>query len=133
MPSPAHAMVSPHSRWPSTRRRHHPAAGGDHAVRTTQRLTIATDPPAATCQGERRGAVLFSASRSAIVSKSRNPIRITCSAPGFEDATMSVDSSVSAMGIAGALTVDFGITDYATGALNKYPETVAITLKPKAR
>ncbi len=102
---------------------------------TSQVITVATDPPAATCSAFRQGAPLFQTSAGhsrAIVSKSRHAIDLTCTAPGFEDTSVAVNSSISAMGVASMATFDFGITDYATGALNKYPDSVTVTLKPKA-
>lgn len=102
---------------------------------TDQTITVATDPPNSFCFGSRAGKLIFDThpgGNKVTVSKSRLPIELICSAAGFDTGTVAVDSSASPWGVAGALTIDFGITDYATGALNKYPETVLVTLKPTA-
>lgn len=98
---------------------------------TTQPITIVTDPPLARCAGIREGKTLFSTGAgggTVLVSKSRHGIDLTCTASGYLPAHQLVDSSVSAMGAAG-MAIDFGLTDYATGALNKYPDQVQVTLQ----
>lgn len=102
---------------------------------TSQVITIKTDALAASCTGTRQGEYLFRVSGDsdrAIVSKSRHAIDLACSAPGYDDAQQEIRSSISALGIASMVAFDFGLTDYATGALNKYPSAITITLKPKA-
>lgn len=100
---------------------------------TTQNIAITAEPPTASCAGYREGAVLFTTGQgggTVLVSKSRHAIDLRCQAPGYVPAHQLVDSSVSTMGAVG-VGVDFGLTDYATGALNKYPDRVLVTLQPQ--
>lgn len=102
---------------------------------TTQQIAVVTSPPGAQCVGYREGQPVLMAvggGAPANVDKSRHAIDLTCSSPGYDPAHLTVDSSVSTMGAIG-VGIDFGLTDYATGALNKYPDSVTVTLKPKAR
>ena len=96
---------------------------------TTQSLAIATSPPGADCVGTRQGERLFAvrSGDQVIVSKSRHPIVIRCTSGQLAGDTV-VESRVTTMGAAG-VALDFGLTDYATGALNAYPAAVTIPLK----
>lgn len=64
------------------------------------------------------------------VGKSRKDLIITCMAQGYDVKTVRIESSTSGWGVAGAVTLDLGITDYMTGALNKYPESISVVLIP---
>jgi uncharacterized protein YceK len=100
---------------------------------TDQSIAVNLQPKTAVCTATRQGETLGSVSaRNTIlhVSKSRHDIYLTCSAPGYLDQTAKVVSSASAGGVASIFLFDFGITDYATGALNKYPPSVAVSLAP---
>jgi hypothetical protein len=101
---------------------------------TSQQIAVVTSAPSASCKGIREGKALFTMPAGdlrATVDKSRHAILLTCMAPGFQTAQLTVESSVSTMGAVG-VGMDFGLTDYATGALNKYPDTVTVILKPLA-
>jgi hypothetical protein len=63
------------------------------------------------------------------VPKSRTDLFVTCTAPGYKPKFVRLTSEASGWGITGALLLDFGIVDYATGALNKYPGTLIIVLE----
>ena len=100
---------------------------------TSQTIALSVTPQNASCTGSRNGeqvGTYDSASGSFHVGKSRNALTITCEAPGYRQRSIRIDSDASGWGVAGALTLDFGLTDYATGALNKYPAQAAITLEP---
>lgn len=102
---------------------------------TDQEIAVVSNATGASCAGTREGRPLFTMPAGylrATVDKSRHAIRLTCSAPGFETTSLTVESHVSTMGAVG-VGIDLGLTDYATGALNKYPDSVTVILKPKAR
>lgn len=97
---------------------------------TSQQLTIETDPRGAQCVGTRQGERLFTVQEGqpVTISKSRHGIAVECTAPGMV-AHVLVDSHVTTMGAVG-VTIDGGLTDYATGALNAYPSAVFVRLSP---
>jgi hypothetical protein len=66
------------------------------------------------------------------VPKSRDDISVECAAPGYEKQTMNIESSASGWGVVGCFLIDLCITDYSTGALNKYPKTISVKLKQLA-
>ena len=100
---------------------------------TSQSMRINSSPRSAVCEAARQGEVLGSTSASSPVlqlTKSRHDILLTCSAPGYETASAVIPSSASSNGVASIFVFDLGITDYVTGALNKYPSAASVTLKP---
>ena len=100
---------------------------------TDQSITVYLSPEDATCDVYREGARLTRISKDnkfLNISKSKNELVIECEAPDHYDETIMLDSSASGWGIVGCFLIDLCITDYSTGALNKYPETVNITLAP---
>lgn len=102
---------------------------------TSQEIRVDTTPAVASCSGLRNGTPTGTydpVSRIYHVDKSRNDIVFTCKAPGYRDKTVSLVSEASGWGVAGALTLDFGLIDYSTGALNKYPPTLTMALEPLA-
>ncbi|MGK9164926.1 hypothetical protein KXR53_01440 [Inquilinus limosus] len=102
---------------------------------TSQEIRVDVTPAVASCSGTRKGAPTGTydpVSHIYKVDKSRNDILFTCKAPGYRDKTVTLVSSASGWGVAGALTLDFGLVDYATGALNKYEPTLTVTLEPQA-
>jgi hypothetical protein len=102
---------------------------------TSQEIRVDTTPAVASCSGLRKGVPTGTydpVSRIYHVDKSRNDIVFTCKAPGYNDKTVSLVSEASGWGVAGALTLDFGLIDYSTGALNKYPPTLTMALEPLA-
>lgn len=98
---------------------------------TSQTIDVQTAPPGATCRAQREGAALFTITTPAAVtvSKSRHGFALECETADQVGAVF-VDSHVTTMGAAG-VALDFGLTDYATGALNAYPPSVLVELKPK--
>jgi hypothetical protein len=100
---------------------------------TDQEITIKTDPSSAICEARQKGKLVGSTSaRSPVltVGKSRKDLIITRLAEGYEPQTARIESGTSGWGVAGAVTLDLGITDYMTGALNKYPEAISVVMMP---
>ena len=98
---------------------------------TDQEITVKLAPENTVCSVNRKGAEVGSISKTNsifVVGKSRNPLYFKCSAPGFQENIVRIDSSASGWGVAGCFLWDLCLTDYATGALNSYPETVTIAL-----
>jgi hypothetical protein len=103
---------------------------------TNQTISVNLTPESANCTASRQGSpvgTISAASRNLTVSKSRYDIVLRCSAPDYETADVKVESGASGWGVAGAFTLDFGLTDWATGALNKYPDSVTIALNQKPK
>jgi hypothetical protein len=101
---------------------------------TNQSISVNMTPETATCIATRQGAQIgqvSATSRTLSVSKSRYDIILRCSAQGHETAEVKIESGASGWGVAGAFTIDFGLTDWATGALNKYPDSVNVALAQK--
>ena len=99
---------------------------------TTQEIFISLTPESAACDGYRDEMIVGSyapATKSMKVSKSRNDLVIRCKAPGYRDKDVRLVSEASGWGVAGALTLDFGLVDYATGALNKYDASIQIVME----
>lgn len=107
---------------------------------TTQDLFLSVTPERADCAGYQNGRVGYEdgqvvgtydrATSRMRVGKSRYDLTIVCKADGYRDKTVVLESTASGWGIAGALILDFGIVDYATGALNKYDGTITIVMEP---
>jgi hypothetical protein len=98
---------------------------------STQEIFLSVTPAAATCNAAQKGREVGRYSHetmSIIVPKSRNDLFITCTAPGYDNKFVHIVSEASAWGVVGALTLDFGVVDYATGALNKYPGSLTIVM-----
>lgn len=102
---------------------------------TSQKINMNVTPREANCQAYRDGALVGTydpESQTMEVDKSRHDMELRCSAPGYIDRKVLLVSSASGWGIAGALTLDFGLTDWATGALNKYDPTVTVVLEKRS-
>ena len=102
---------------------------------TDQSIAVNLSPENATCAVYREGAQLSTISkdhRFINISKSKNDLVIECEAPDYHDEAINLESSASGWGVVGCFLIDLCITDYSTGALNKYPETITITLAPKS-
>jgi hypothetical protein len=100
---------------------------------TSQMLTFNIDPKEARCTLNRvDDGVLghVSASSNLItVTKDKDDIIVVCKAAGYKDSTTKIASAASGGGVASVFLIDFGITDLATGAFWKYPETHSIVLE----
>ncbi|MDA0704899.1 MAG: hypothetical protein O3A96_16925, partial [Proteobacteria bacterium] len=100
---------------------------------TDQQILVNVSPETANCSVNRKDIEIASLSggvNTVTIDKSRNAIFLNCSAPGYQSATLKVDSSATGWGVAGCFLFDLCITDYSTGALNDYPDSVSISLKP---
>ena len=107
---------------------------------TDQSIIVNTNPPEATCaltrEGQDIGAVL-STPGSVTVSKTKHDITITCEREGYQTATYIADSGwesgSGAAGIALDVFLTLGVSsaiDSATGADNKYPSPMNLTMVP---
>lgn len=97
---------------------------------TDQIISFSVSPSTANCTIEQNDRVIGSIRNGGgeiEVPKSRNDLTVTCTAPGHQRRTVAVESSVSRWGLAGCF-LDLCITDYSTGALNKYDDSVSIRL-----
>lgn len=115
---------------------------------TSQEIYVSLTPEAASCDAyrvvTRRGTLTTPAppptyelvgayapaTKSVMVKKSRYDLVLRCRAPGYRDKEVRLVSEASGWGVAGALTLDFGLIDYATGALNKYDASIQVVLEP---
>jgi hypothetical protein len=102
----------------------------------SQTVTINTDPAGAMCTLSRDGkpvAVVNPTPGSMPVEKSSGTISVICKKSGFQDAAGVMASEFQAMTFGNIL---FGgliglAVDAASGAMNKYPDMVTITLIPE--
>jgi hypothetical protein len=100
-----------------------------------QKIKIAVSPPEATCTAVRKGETIGQTGNGndvLDVSKSRFALDLTCASDGYVAKTTTVESEPSAWGIVGAIVIDYGVIDYATGALNKYPDEVQVMLEKES-
>lgn len=101
---------------------------------TNQTILVNMQPESSQCVATRQGSqvgVVSASARQLPVSKSRHDLWLRCTADGYEPSEIKVESSASGWGVAGGVAFDLGITDYMTGALNKYPESVTVALVKK--
>ena len=100
---------------------------------TSQDIAISTSPPGGHCELNRRGehvASLTSTPNSVIVDKSTKDITVTCAKPGYQTASLNLESDPS-LGLFGNVLIGglIGVgIDYATGAANKYPNSALVPL-----
>lgn len=103
---------------------------------TTQLLSFNIEPREARCvlarvdDGEL--GTVSGTSRTISVTKDKDDIVVSCSAPGYLNKTTRIVSAASGGGVTSVFLNDFGITDLATGAFWKYPETHSISLEREA-
>jgi hypothetical protein len=102
---------------------------------TDQTVNVQVSPENAVCQISQKGSVIATLDKGGgqvQVPKSKDDLGVDCSAPGFERQTVSIESSASGWGVVGCFLIDLCITDYATGALNKYPKSISVRLRQLA-
>ena len=102
---------------------------------TSQVITFNLEPKTTTCDLTTKGRALGSVSTNVPqieLGKSKHDVLVRCSAPGFQDYQTLLPSEASAGGVGSVFLFDFGITDLATGAFWKYPETVTVSLRKEA-
>lgn len=101
---------------------------------TDQSVRVNLSPKEATCTVMRDGeqvASVSQANQNIRIGKSKDDLEIECRAPGHLSENLSVESSASGWGVVGCILIDLCITDYSTGALNKYPKQITIALTPE--
>ena len=102
---------------------------------SSQTITVATDPSGAICELGRDGntvAIINPTPGSIPVEKASGSISVLCKRTGYQDAAGVLASEFQAMTFGNIL---FGgliglAVDAASGAMNKYPEMVTITMVP---
>lgn len=102
---------------------------------TDQTLSMNISPKSAVCTVSQKGdviATLDNGGGQIQVPKSKDDLDIDCAAVGYDRQTMSIESSASGWGVVGCFLIDLCITDYSTGALNKYPKTITVNLRQQA-
>ncbi len=98
---------------------------------TDQTINVQLSPDTATCQISQKSSIISTVGNvggQVSVPKSRNYLLFLCSADGYQKQNLTIESSASGWGVLGCF-LDLCITDYSTGALNKYPKSVNITLQ----
>lgn len=101
---------------------------------TDQTVYVHLNPQDAACDVHREGLPIARVSGDnpyLHLSKSKNDLTLTCKADGYQEQVLMIESSASGWGVAGCFLIDLCITDYSTGALNKYPESITISLQPE--
>jgi hypothetical protein len=106
---------------------------------TSQQIQISTEPPQASCSFERNGetiGIIPQTPGTLTVKKTKYDITIKCNKPGFQE-TAYFNKSGTDAAIAANIVVDVlltagisSIVDSATGADNKYDESVFVKLTP---
>ncbi len=97
-----------------------------------QTIQVEVVPAHGTCEVRRDGSkVGFSTPerRQVTLSKSKNNLEFTCSAPGYQTRTEILSSELSAATVGSFFLLDLGVVDAATGAWQKYPSRVTIVLQ----
>lgn len=100
---------------------------------TSQALPIHTDPVHAICDVYKDNKLIGATSDQTpvvYITKSVRALRVTCSAPGYDTKSVKVISATSPWGGAGFWLWDLAVTDWISGALNKYPDGVSVALNP---
>ena len=101
---------------------------------TDQTMHFTISPEEAVCTLSQKGysiATIGNGGGQITVPKSKENIAVDCTAEGYQRQRVSLESSASGWGVVGCIFIDLCITDYATGALNKYQDSVMITLTEK--
>ncbi len=100
---------------------------------TTQTIIFNLEPKETKCNVSRDGdgeigSVSFY-NNTLNVSKDKDDIIISCSAPGYQPKTSRLISSTQTAGVVGGAFIDLGVTDMMTGAMWKYPNETSIVLR----
>ncbi len=100
---------------------------------TDQAIPVHTDPVHAVCDVYKGGKLIGATSgltRVLYVTKSVRKLEVVCSAPGYDTKTVKIISATSGWGAISFWTWDLAVTDWISGALNKYPEGISVALNP---
>lgn len=101
-----------------------------------QTVTIASDPPGATCTLTRNGVAVGAVNPtpgSIMLEKSQDDVSVTCKKDGHLDGSAVLSSSFQNMTLGNVI---FGgiigvAVDSATGAMHEYPSGITVTLTPE--
>ena len=114
-------------------------AGGCATITTgtTQAITVETAPPGATCNLTRDGetiAVVNPTPGSATIGKDKDDIDISCEKEGFLPTSQSLSSTFHGATLGNILLGGIvGVfIDAGSGAMNKYPTSLMVTLVPES-
>lgn len=99
------------------------AGGGDYMHQTQQQISIESTPASAVCIGTRAGVQIFSIAKpqAVTVDKSKDPIELACTAPGYATAHQTISSSRDSLSWS-------PLWDMASGAAWIYPASVPVSL-----
>jgi hypothetical protein len=102
---------------------------------TTQQISIATEPPGASCTLTRQGLSIARVDPTpgiALVERGESDLLATCSKPGYDTGHRSLPSDVSVMTFGNALFggVIGSFNDRTNGARYVYPDAVSLVLTP---
>lgn len=101
---------------------------------TRQDIVVHVTPSDASCSGWRSGFPVgdFDQAKGTFsASKSRHDILLICEARGYKPKSVILRSDAGHWAVIdGVLGVGPALADYVTGALNKYGESVTVTLEP---
>jgi len=98
---------------------------------TDQTINVQLSPDTATCQISQKGSIIATVGNGidqVSIPKSRKDLLFSCSADGYQKQNLTIESSATGWGVLGCF-LDLCITDYSTGALNKYPKSLNIALQ----
>lgn len=103
---------------------------------TTDTVTLVTEPAGARCAVAREGVELGQVSPTPgplSVSKSRNPLTVSCDKADHLTTARTVESEFTGTTFGNLLLggVIGAVADAASGANNRYPQTVSLTLVPE--
>jgi len=102
---------------------------------TSQNISVMTEPPGATCQLQREGAVVAVVNPTpgtASISKSSRDLSLRCSRPGSLPAETVMQAQFQAMSAGNILlggVIGLAV-EAASGAMSRYPDSVSLDLPP---
>jgi hypothetical protein len=101
---------------------------------TDQTIPIYTNTASAICDVTQKGyliASVYGQEGFVPLGKSREPLTVSCSAPGYEPKTVHVPAVTSETGALTYWIPPIGLTDWVAGGLNRYPHGgIAVALRP---
>ena len=100
---------------------------------TDQDIPVRTEPAYAICDVMQKGHLVGSTGGTnnvLSIGKSREPLTVACSAPGYAPKQVHVVSGASGWGVVSFWFWDLAITDWITGGLNHYPGAIGVALAP---
>ena len=100
---------------------------------TDQVIPVYTNTATAICDVTQKSKLVGSTQGregTLFLGKSREPLTVSCYAPGYDSKTVHVVSGATGWGVTSFFFWDFAITDWITGGLNKYPDGISVALSP---